>query len=1434
MQHFKVRRQALSIMAIAAVLLAIGFVAGPTPQAHAATIVVTPAGTPTDTDNDFTRIQTAVAAAANGDIIDLQGTFDWTEPYALADYTASFSASASSDIRGVEIPSGVNNLTITSSTNDAHINGAGDIADGTLIYSAFMFADDSTTPAALGNTNLIMEKLWIDDFEAGIVLGWNATGIFDGTLIQNNTFVLAGDDGDATDWIQNIAIYFWRGYNQTVRNNTVTFQADGTRTLGYGGNPKNGASFGFQNATSGGNAYNGLLITNNVFQVGSTSNVIEETYGIWENSHNDTAGTVLTLSNNQFLGRAGDDFDHAFLLSSQSDALSIDGNIFTGVDDVFYASKSQGHTVGDAYSFTNSVATRVGGADGIFLRNVTNDLTPIIIKVNWDIDNTVDGETGIRGLNELSTQATHATRTLSAASDIAAVFGQGAQTTTAVDDNWGSPDRFSDPDGIGTGADPVAYGFNTYTTIQTGIDAVTNSTVYVAAGTYVEDLLIDKAVTLLGPNAAINPNTGSRVAEAMIISALTDPDPSGGCQLMVSVEVSDVTIKGFTIDGDNPALTSGIIINGADVDACELVSGYEGVGNIVVENNILKHSTYSGVEFYNYTNPAATAGNYIRYNRFEDIGETTYNWGIGVLVYNNFYADITDNVMTGVRTGVQTGNYYNANPGTTGSISNNQIGVWRLGIFHNLAYGSASPFTISGNTITAETYPGATKWNGLLLSSIGGAVDATITGNDIVIPGAVSFAPPNYTAGYNVWNVTTTAPIAISGGTVTGGDYGVFVNNYEGYSSNANSTAVKIDGVTILGSDIAGVYVKDSPSNTNNATVYANIQNSALNTDAIGILVEGADATANANLNQIAGNPTYGVNNTSGNLMDAENNFWGACDGPGPVGPGSGDNVSVNVDYDPFVGSAPAGILQALIDAAAPGDTIDLGTCAPYQGATVDKPLTINLNGSTIGEGSPGLTISADDVRVNGPGVLDGNGSTDPGILVNGGADNFILDGVEVREWADGVQLAGSVTSFKLVNNWIHSNNGALPNTGAGLQIDSGVTVGGIVTIEGNLFKVNGGNGVQNDSGNTVNATYNSWGADQGPTAAGGDGVSADVTYDPWTFAEVYIDVDPTTGGDQIVRGVDESTSFNVDLNVDGENLYGLSFKFTYNPAFLTFNGPPTFAAPWAGNCVVVGTPPAGTFAYNCYLISGPAWTGGTVATFNFTANGPSLTGNGPWPTYFDISHLEADTNAGAAGGVKVFVNNAGFNDPSTPDRDITDANDGRIDITGIAQFTGFVDLQGRPNDSGAVVEVYNQLATSGATLLANGTSVSSGSYTTNYISPNLLTVDTTYYLQIDRPLYLPTTIKNPMAANWTNMADLTTRPLTTLSTVVLLGGDATDDDVVNSFDLTCIGGDYLGAPAVCSAPTSSSDVNGDGAVNILDLTLAGGNFYKLTSPWTP
>ena len=57
------------------------------------------------------------------------------------------------------------------------------------------------------------------------------------------------------------------------------------------------------------------------------------------------------------------------------------------------------------------------------------------------------------------------------------------------------------------------------------------------------------------------------------------------------------------------------------------------------------------------------------------------------------------------------------------------------------------------------------------------------------------------------------------------------------------------------------------------------------------------------NFNNIADNSRYGVWNQGGETLDATRNWWGTSDGPGGVGPGSGDAVSANVDFEPWLGA---------------------------------------------------------------------------------------------------------------------------------------------------------------------------------------------------------------------------------------------------------------------------------------------------------------------------------------------------------------------------------------------------------------------------------------------------------------------------------------------------------------------------------------------------
>jgi hypothetical protein len=329
----------MRMLAMIFLLLVLGLVV----FAQAQPVVVSPATGPyTSTNNDFVILQNALTAAVAGTTLDLQGTFDFTETNAHAAYLASNNGSTGTDIRGIEISDGLHNLTITSTTS-AHIIGVGDVTDvpSALIAAACFYTENDATAA--GMTNLTISNLWLDNFECPIMIGWNAKGTYNGTKIQNNTIDLAGDDGDATDWMQNVAIYFWMGTNQLIENNTIYFSATGTRTVGYFG-ASDPRSFGYQCGTSGGAAYNGLIIRNNTFTVKTAVSYGPDDFnGIWENSHNDDNSSVMQIKNNSFIGLPGKLIDHAFQLSSQTNQLSIDQNTFTYVDNLYYAPVSYTH-----------------------------------------------------------------------------------------------------------------------------------------------------------------------------------------------------------------------------------------------------------------------------------------------------------------------------------------------------------------------------------------------------------------------------------------------------------------------------------------------------------------------------------------------------------------------------------------------------------------------------------------------------------------------------------------------------------------------------------------------------------------------------------------------------------------------------------------------------------------------------------------------------------------------------------------------------------------------------------------------------------------------------------------------------------------------------------------------------------------------------------
>lgn len=530
-----------------------------------AVVPVTSQGDVSPAVNDFTIIQNAIGAAAAGQTIDLSGTFDWTKPNAAAAYAASnLTADPGHDIRGAALPDGVNNLTITSSNGTAKIIGAGDSTDG--VYHSFVFSAVQGV-GATGNNNLTISNLNVYNFMSGVTLGWNNGGAFNGTLVKNNTITVAADNNNSLNDVQGIAVYFWNGQNQTMTGNTIDFMGDGTRTIGTGAR-----SLGFQDGTTGADGYQGLSIDHNIFQLLPSAIGGHETVtGIWENGHNDNTGTHISIADNQFLGIQGQrQFDIGVQLSSQSTNMAVDGNTFTDVKYVYWVGAHNGDVNGDQFTFTNNTLTRVGDANGVFLQNVASDASPpYTVTINWGTNNTIDGFTGIRGLNELSTQATGASRPNGAATDLAAVDAFGPMPADYVNGSWGTQGRFTNPLAAPDGTPgPIAFGFNTFNTIQDGVNAIDPAgTVNVLPGTYAENVTIAKNLTLVGvtpagapaspPTAILQPTSGDGItinAPATNVTvanlAITGADNAINAAGVTTLNLTDLTLTGNSSGGD--------------------------------------------------------------------------------------------------------------------------------------------------------------------------------------------------------------------------------------------------------------------------------------------------------------------------------------------------------------------------------------------------------------------------------------------------------------------------------------------------------------------------------------------------------------------------------------------------------------------------------------------------------------------------------------------------------------------------------------------------------------------------------------------------------------------------------------------------------------------------------------------------------------------
>ncbi|MBL7822498.1 MAG: HYR domain-containing protein, partial [Saprospiraceae bacterium] len=392
------------------------------------------------------------------------------------------------------------------------------------------------------------------------------------------------------------------------------------------------------------------------------------------------------------------------------------------------------------------------------------------------------------------------------------------------------------------GAGKVHNGANNYCTIQDAIDAASNGDVItVDAGTYAENIVVNKSLTIKGPKFGVDACLGARgTGEAIIMPATGSTATIAGTgSTSISVTAPNVTIDGFTIDGDNSSITNPFTAFGVNPDVDYGIESTQ--DGLIVKNNIIQNVFQFGVALGSTGGPSKQG--VVQNNKIQRIP-----YWAAILLYDDYYADVQNNCVIDAWRGVQTNNFHLAapSPGNV-KISNNTFTLQKVsiagdadyedvsGILINLHYQNASDFEVNNNTITnSSSVADRTGSSGVEFWSIQTAVGVNTSGN--VISG--------FESGYQMWNCPTTNTISVKDGSVTGSDYGVFANNYDGYNSDAASSSYIVDGVDLLNTT-TGIYVKDNNSNSNGSTVAVQIKNNALITGSVkGILIEGGDASA--------------------------------------------------------------------------------------------------------------------------------------------------------------------------------------------------------------------------------------------------------------------------------------------------------------------------------------------------------------------------------------------------------------------------------------------------------------------------------------------------------------------------------------------------------------------------------------------------------------
>ena len=679
------------------------------------------------------------------------------------------------------------------------------------------------------------------------------------------------------------------------------------------------------------------------------------------------------------------------------------------------------YSVGEGAGTVTLNVTRAGGtdgnvgvsyttADGTATSGAGNDYTGQSGTLSWAAG---DASTKTIIINILEDAATEGDEAFSVSVNTptgGATLGSPSSATVTINDNEGvAPnvvyvdDDFTgangtDPDGAGPA---TSIGFDAFRTVQGGVTGVAaGGTVNVASGTYPEQVIIGKSLTLAGAGAATTTINTPATLVPGIGGNLVLVEVNGGAV----VNASGIAVAGPRVTGGCSAqVFYGVFVSGAAT---------LNLSNSTVRDIRLADPALIGCQDGIAIRAGSQALGQTATLSLNTVSVTNYQKSAVLVDGTGTSGTITDSTLTGQGVPVNiASNAIQIGRGASATVTGNTVS----GNLCNNPVCGPDPFTQSFST-------------GVLIFSTTNAVsfsNNTFSNNDVGI--------------YN--NATNTT---VSGNTFTANRYeNLFLD--EGNATIGDNNMTGPSNVGIMAVSFVGNAGNSSATLTRNNITGAGVGLQLLDD------TSGADAFVpqlTAHSNRIVA-ATTAIDNPQNATADLENNWWGCNAGPGNTGCGA--VTGTGADFSPWFVLAAS----ATPDSIVPGGTSNVAAdmtknsaAATPAPALPDLPVsysatngTMSPTSATVTSGASSSTFTSTSSNSAVASVTVDNQTINVPITVN--APSFSVDDVTHLEGN------GGTTSYLFTVTKTGTTN--LP---ASVQF---ATVDGTATVAGNDYQANSG-----------------------------------------------------------------------------------------------------------------------------------------------------------------------------------------------------------------------------------------------------------------------------------------------------------------------------------------------------------------------------------------